>query len=90
MTSARPPGTCSRSSSDPVVGMEIAFLESQEGPLLRQEVSFNTDDIRFSIRHIVAAHAIDWRAFVKNPGAVSPAKFSRARVPRESAQGPLK
>ncbi|MGO8703649.1 MAG: hypothetical protein ACLQVA_07505, partial [Candidatus Brocadiia bacterium] len=33
--------------SDPVVGMEIAFLESQEGPLLRQEVSFNTDDIRF-------------------------------------------
>ena len=55
--------------SDPVVGMEIAFLESQEGPLLRQEVSFNTDDIRFSIRHIVAAHAIDWRAFVTNPGA---------------------
>jgi hypothetical protein len=55
--------------SDPVVGMEIAFLESQEGPLLRQEVSFNTDDIRFSIRHIVAAHAIDWRAFVMNPGA---------------------
>ena len=54
--------------SDPVVGMEIAFLESQEGPLLRQEVSFNTDDIRFSIRHIVAAHAIDWRAFVMNPG----------------------
>jgi hypothetical protein len=54
--------------SDPVVGMEIAFLESQEGPLLRQEVSFNTDDIRFNIRHIVAAHAIDWRAFVKNPG----------------------
>ena len=54
--------------SDSVVGMEIAFLESQEGPVLRQEVSFNTDDIRFSIRHCVAAHAIDWRAFVQNPG----------------------
>ena len=54
--------------SDSVVGMEIAFLESQEGPVLRQEVSFNTDDIRFAIRHCVAAHAIDWRAFVQNPG----------------------
>jgi hypothetical protein len=56
------------SLSDSVVGMEIAFLESQEGPVLRQEVSFNTDDIRFNIRHCLAAHAIDWRAFVQNPG----------------------
>ena len=55
--------------ADPIVGIEIAFLESQEGPVLKQETAFRTDDIRFAIRHVVAAHAIDWRAFVKNAGS---------------------
>jgi hypothetical protein len=54
--------------ADPIVGIEIAFLESQEGPVLKQEVAFRTDDIRFAIKHCVAAAAIDYRAFVRNNG----------------------
>ena len=37
------------------------FLESEQAPVLKQEVQWDTDDLRVAVRHSVAAKAADWR-----------------------------
>ncbi len=49
--------------------IELAFLEDEPAPVLRQETDFDSQDIKYAIRHTVAAKAIDFRGMVKNPGA---------------------
>ncbi len=49
--------------------IEVAFLESEQTPVLLQETDFDTDDQKFKVRHTVAAKAIDFRGVVKNDGA---------------------
>ncbi len=49
--------------------VEVAFLQGEEEPSIETIDGFNTDGKRYRIRHLVAAAAIDWRGFYKNPGA---------------------
>jgi hypothetical protein len=37
--------------------------------VLKQEIDFDTDDMKFAVRHTVAAKAIDYRGLYKNAGA---------------------
>lgn len=48
--------------------VEVCFLEGEETPVANSKVDFDTDDQRFSVRHTVAAKAIDWRGMVRNGG----------------------
>jgi hypothetical protein len=47
---------------------EVCFLDDETQPVARQETEFDTEDVKFAIRHTVAAKAIDWRGMVQNPG----------------------
>ena len=49
--------------------VEVCFLESEPTPVLKQETDFDTEDMKFAIRHTVAAQVIDYRGMAKNPGA---------------------
>ena len=49
--------------------VEICFLDGEPEPVLRQETDFDTEDVKFAVRHTLAAKAIDFRGLVKNPGA---------------------
>lgn len=49
--------------------VEVCFLEDEPTPVLKQETDFDTDDVKFAVRHTVAAKAIDFRGMVKNNGA---------------------
>lgn len=49
--------------------VECCFLESEPEPVLKQEVDFDTDDVKFAVRHTVAAKAIDYRGLYLNAGA---------------------
>lgn len=49
--------------------IEVCFLTGEEEPQLKQETDFDTDDVKFAIRHTVAAKAIDFRGMAKNAGA---------------------
>lgn len=49
--------------------VEVCFLESEPAPTLEQEVDFDTDGVKFKVRHTVAARAIDYRGLYKNAGA---------------------
>ena len=49
--------------------IEVAFLEDEPEPVLMQETDFDTDDMKFKVRHVVAAKAIDFRGVYKNDGA---------------------
>lgn len=48
--------------------VECCFLEGEEVPAAKQETEFDTDDVKFAIRHTVAAKAIDHRGMYKNGG----------------------
>ena len=64
------------SGSDPAVYFAAAagvsptitcmFLESEQSPVLKQEVDWSTDDLKVAVRHTVAAKALDWRALYKD------------------------
>ena len=49
--------------------VEVSFLTDEPNPVLDQETDFDTDDMKFKVRHTVAAKALDWRGLYKNPGA---------------------
>ncbi|HUU32193.1 MAG TPA: hypothetical protein VMY69_08855 [Phycisphaerae bacterium] len=49
--------------------VEVCFLQDEQQPVLEQETDFDTDDVKFKVRHTVAAAALDFRGMVKNPGA---------------------
>lgn len=49
--------------------IEICFLESEQTPVLQQETDFDTDDVKFKVRHTLAGKAIDFRGMARNPGA---------------------
>ena len=48
---------------------EMAMLQGERGPVTDSMVDFNTDGIKFKIRHTVGVKAIDYRGMVKNVGA---------------------
>jgi hypothetical protein len=48
--------------------IELAFLQGEETPVLHQEEDFDTDDMKFKVRHTVAAKAIDFRGVYQNDG----------------------
>jgi hypothetical protein len=49
--------------------VEASFLMDEPEPVLKQEIEFDTDDIKFAVRHTVGAKAIDYRGLYKNAGA---------------------
>lgn len=49
--------------------VEISFLEGEPEPVLRQETDFDSEDVKFAVRHTFAAKALDFRGLVYNPGA---------------------
>lgn len=49
--------------------VEMDFLESEPEPVLKQEEDFETDDVKFCVRHSVSAKAIDHRGLYRNNGA---------------------
>jgi hypothetical protein len=51
-------------------GIEICFLTSEQTPYLEREIGFENDTLRWKIRHVVAAKAIDHRALYKNSGSI--------------------
>ncbi len=55
-------------NSDQVDTVEVCFLEDEQTPVLRQEVDFDTEDIKHVVRHTCAAKAIDHRGLYKDPG----------------------
>jgi hypothetical protein len=44
----------------------MLFLESEQSPVLKQEVQWDTDDLKVAVRHSVAAKAADWRGLYKD------------------------
>lgn len=56
-------------SNDQIDTIEVCFLQDEPEPVLKQEVDFDTDDVKFAVRHTVAAKAIDFRGLYKNAGA---------------------
>jgi hypothetical protein len=56
-------------SNDQIDTVEVCFLQDEPEPVLKQEVDFDTDDVKFAVRHTVAAKAIDFRGLYKNAGA---------------------
>ena len=49
--------------------LELARLEGEEGPVVESMVDFDTDGVKFKVRHTVGAKAIDHRGVYKNDGA---------------------
>jgi hypothetical protein len=49
--------------------VEVCFLENEPMPVLKQETDFDTEDVRFAVRHTVAAKAIDFRGLTRDKGA---------------------
>jgi len=55
-------------NTDQIDTIEVCFLEGEELPVSKSETEFDTDDMKFSVRHTVAAHAIDHRGQYRNGG----------------------
>ena len=51
--------------------IEIAFMDGQETPTIEEDQDFDTDSFRYKCRTIAGVGVMDWRGFVKNPGASS-------------------
>lgn len=49
--------------------VEVCFLDGEPEPVLTQETDFDTEDLKYKVRHTVAAKAIDFRGMCKNAGA---------------------
>ena len=47
----------------------LNFLESEQTPVLRNKVDFDTEDLLFAVRHTLVAKAVDWRALYYNAGS---------------------
>lgn len=49
--------------------LEVVFLDGVQTPYLESEIPFDTDGLRWKIRHDYGIGAIGWRGAIKNPGA---------------------
>jgi hypothetical protein len=49
--------------------VEVCFLADEPEPQLKQETDFDTDDLKFAVRHTLGAKAIDFRGLYSNAGA---------------------
>tara|TARA_Y100000310_G_scaffold265257_1_gene276192 strand:+ start:5264 stop:7537 length:2274 start_codon:yes stop_codon:yes gene_type:complete len=47
----------------------VAFLDSEQTPITKQKVDFDTEDLLFAVRHSAVAKAIDYRGLFYNDGA---------------------
>lgn len=50
-------------------GIEMCFLDNQAAPFVDHENDFEMDAVRYKVRHVCAAAAVDHRALYKNPYA---------------------
>ncbi|HSZ58549.1 MAG TPA: hypothetical protein VK797_22975 [Tepidisphaeraceae bacterium] len=48
--------------------IELSFLTDEPEPVIRQETDFDTEDVKYLVRHTVAGKAIDFRGVYKNAG----------------------
>jgi hypothetical protein len=48
--------------------MELCTLEGESAPVVESMIDFDTDGVKFKIRHTVGVKAIDWRGIVRNAG----------------------
>jgi len=48
--------------------VELSFLTDEPEPVIRQETDFDTEDVKYLVRHTVAGKAIDYRGCYKNAG----------------------
>lgn len=46
----------------------VMFLESEQQPVLRQETDFDTEDVKFAVRHTLVGKALDYRGTAKSIG----------------------
>jgi len=58
-------------SADPnqIDTIAVVFLEEEQTPVVKQETEFDTEDLKFAVRHSVVAKAIDYRGLFYNDGA---------------------
>lgn len=49
--------------------IEMSFLADEPEPVARQETDFDTEDVKYAIRHTLGAKAIDYRGLYYNVGA---------------------
>ncbi len=49
--------------------VEVCFLQDEPEPVLKQESEWDTDDVKYLIRHTVAAKALDFRGIAQNFGS---------------------
>ena len=47
---------------------EVCFLTDEPEPVLKQETDFDTDDVKYLVRHTVAAKVTDYRGVYANEG----------------------
>lgn len=59
--------------------VEVCFLEGEAGPVFEEENGFDSDKRRYKVRHVVAAHAIDFRGLYKSKAAISIASLDTGR-----------
>lgn len=48
--------------------VEVCFLQDEPEPVMKNETEFDTDDVKFAVRHTVTAKAIDFRGLARNTG----------------------
>ena len=51
--------------------IEMAFMDGQETPTIEEAEDYDTASFRYKCRTFAGVGVIDWRGFVKNPGASS-------------------
>lgn len=49
--------------------IEVAYLEGQQGPMIDEQVDFDSKGLKLSVLHDFGAKALDWRGMYKNAGA---------------------
>lgn len=49
--------------------IEVSYLEGETGPMFASEKDFNSDGVKFKIKHVVGVKCIDYKGLYKNPGA---------------------
>jgi hypothetical protein len=75
--------------TDQIDTVEIGFLEDEPGPVLREEVDFDTEDLKFAVRHTCAAKAIDHRGLFMNSGeSITVTTVAAGRAAMRAQTGP--
>jgi len=67
----------------------MVFLESEPGPVMKQQVEWSTDDLQVAVRHSVAAKALDFRGlYCDQTGNVTVASVDAVRTAMKTQQSP--